>query len=50
MAPMAPANTCATALMRPFGRNSPVASVSSLPSRAAIAAPSMPSHSVSVAA
>ena len=50
MAPVAPANTCATALMRPFGRNSPVASVSSLPSRAAIAAPSMPSHRVSAAA
>ena len=31
----------------PSGRNSPVASVSSLPSRAAMAAPSMPSHSVS---
>ena len=30
----------------PFGRNSPVASVSSLPSRAAIAAPSSPTQSV----
>ena len=39
--------TWAIALMRPLGRNSPVASVSSLPSRAAMAAPSMPSHSVS---
>ncbi len=34
----------------PFGRNSPVASVSSFPSRAAMAPPSMPSHSVNVAA
>src|SRR5262249_11077078 len=48
MAPTAPAKTWAIAPTRPFGRNSPVASVSSLPSRAAIAAPSMPSHSVSV--
>ena len=44
--PMAPATMCAAAPTGPFGRNSPVASVSSLPSRAAIAAPSMPSQSV----
>ena len=37
----APTRRCA-----PLGRNSPVASVSSLPSRAAIAAPSRPTHSV----
>ena len=34
------------AAIRPLGRNSPVASVSSLPSRAAIAAPSRPTQSV----
>ena len=45
-APTAPATMCATSPIRPFGRNSPVASVSSLPSRAAIAAPSMPTQSV----
>ncbi len=44
--PTAPATMCAALPIRPFGRNSPVASVSSLPSRAAIAAPSMPSQSV----
>ena len=44
--PMAPATMCAAVPTGPFGRNSPVASVSSLPSRAAIAAPSMPSQSV----
>src|ERR1700730_17434894 len=33
-------------LIRPSGRNSPVASDSSLPSRAAIAAPSRPTHIV----
>ena len=44
--PTAPATMCAAVPIGPFGRNSPVASVSSLPSRAAIAAPSMPSQSV----
>ncbi len=44
-APAKPATTCAM-LMVPFGRNSPVASVSSLPSRAPIAAPSRPTQIV----
>ncbi len=44
--PIAPAMMCATLPIGPFGRNSPVASESSLPSRAAIAAPSNPTHIV----
>ena len=49
-APAAPAMMWPTVLIQPFGRNSPVASERSLPSRAAIAAPSMPTQSVSICA
>jgi hypothetical protein len=45
-APTKAPTTCATAVTVPLGRNSPVASVRSLPSRAAIAAPRRPTHSV----
>ncbi len=46
IAPPAPEMMCAMSPIGPFGKNSPVASVSSLPSRAAIAAPKSPSQSV----
>ena len=45
-APAKPPTTCAHSAMRPLGRNSPVASVRSFPSRAAIAAPRRPTHNV----